>query len=230
MRLFSFPWPYGVRLALISEIARETRSRGRRDRASELELAFRLTAHCQSISRCRLSTELIEQILDEFHPYASIDSQDLLRISGVNRAWRAVARERLYKTIYVQSPKDEVLEGFWGLLERLGRLPGPRVLVDDDWDDSDDEGNIGEGVPAKEPARLSMDVTSQRLWHVLNENQGVANIVEEIVFQGPFETDHAANAIRRFLWVCQPPFLPLDPAPADLCARIPRRRGCNRAE
>lgn len=149
-----------------------------------------------------LPTELIEQILGEFHPYASIDSQDLLRISRVNRAWHAVARQRLYKTVYVQSPKDEVLQGFWGMLEQLGRLPGPRETVDEDWDDSDDEGNIGEGVPAEEPARLSMDVTSQRLWQVLNENESVASIVEEIVFQGPFETDHAANAIRRFLWVC----------------------------
>lgn len=126
----------------------------------------------------------------------------MLRISSVSRAWRAVARERLYKTIYVQSPKDEVLEGYRRRLEQLGRLPDPRETVDEDWDDSDDEGKIGEGIAATEPARLSMDVTSQRLWHVLNENESVANIVEEIVFQGPFESDHAASAIRRFLWVC----------------------------
>lgn len=82
-----------------------------------------------------LPTELLEQILDEFHPYASIDSQDLLHISGVYRAWHAVARKRLYKTVYVQSPKDEVWEGVWRMLEQLGRLSGPRETVDEDWDD-----------------------------------------------------------------------------------------------
>ncbi|GAA5990368.1 hypothetical protein JCM10908_007337 [Rhodotorula pacifica] len=149
-----------------------------------------------------LPTELIEQILQSFDPAGSEDAMSLMKIGRVNRAWHAVARERLYKTVYVQSPKDEAVMGMWGLLEKFGRVEGMKpALTTDDWDDSDYEGKF-DGKPSEEPARLSMDAPTQRLWHTFNEDATLASIVEELVFQGPFETEHGASAVRRFLTVC----------------------------